>query len=328
MQSPPNTMNNEPTWNFWGEVVRAPSADLINLRAAMMEQNCFTRREKKNIPSLTLGMLQQWKAVEVALGWHDDIPKRMRECGAINQYGNKTECRVPLCPRCMMLRRGKETAKNIKLFAHHGNEKLAFLTVLLPLERDLAETVELKKQHKLKFRNAIKYLARKDPRWKEVYMKGYWEIDYYLDTELHELGRNKKIAMSALNPVLWAVGKPAWHLHCHAIVHLGDVTLQEVKDAFRAQAYDLPYQVDIQPFKSHRSVEENLKTLTRYSMKFRIETDFKRSGLFDPDYSFSLAVSHERNWWPKQVVAEFARFLCKPRASFQSATFWIGPDGE
>lgn len=329
MQNPPsNKTNSQPTWNFWGQEVRAPCEDLTSLRAELMAQGYFTYREKKKIPGLTLGMLQHRKAVEVALGWHDAISSRIRECASLDKWGNPSECKVPLCPRCMMLQRGRETAENIELFAHQGNEKLVFLTLLLPMTRNLDDIPKLKAEHKLKIRNALKYQARKDPRWKQVYMKGYWEIEHYLDTELDELGRNKKISASRLNPYLFAVGASVWHLHCHAIVALGEVSIDELKEALRAKSYDVPYQVDIEPFRAQRQVEENIKSITRYGMKFRIEKDFKRADAFDPDFVFDMEASNYRKWWPKKAVQEFARFLCKSRASFQSTNFWIGPDGQ
>ncbi|MBO9589464.1 hypothetical protein [Devosia sp.] len=329
MQSPTtNTAKCPPMWNFWGQDVRAPSVGLTTLRAELMAKGYFSYHEKKKIPGLTLGMLQHRKAVETALGWYDDISKRMRDCGSLDQWNNPSECKVPLCPRCMMLKRGRETAENIELFAHQGNDKLVFLTLLLPLTRHLDDIPKLKAEHKLKIRNALKYQARKDPRWKQVYMKGYWEIEHYLDTELDEVGRNKKIATSMLNPYVCAVGASIWHLHCHAIVALGDISMEELKQALRAKAYDIPYQVDIEPFESHRGVEDNIKSITRYGMKFRIEKDFKRAEPFDPDYVFDMEASHKRSWWPKKAVQEFARLLCKSRASFQATNFWIGPDGK
>lgn len=330
MKSPTNNTvdADPPTWNFWGQEVRAPSQSLLDIQAALMASEAFKPYEKKKIPGLTLGMLQHWKAVQVAVGWHDDISDRMRDCGNLDQWGNPSECRFPLCPRCFMLERGRETAENIELFAHQGNEQLAFLTLLLPLTRNLDDIPKLKADHKLKIRNALKYKARHDPPWKQVYMKGYWEIEHYLDTELEEGGRNTKIATSALNPVAWAVGASVWHLHCHAIVALGDISIEELREALRAKSYDKPYQVDIQPFRSHRTPENNIKSITRYGMKFRIEKDFKRTEPFDPDYVFDMEVSNTRIWWPKDAVEKFTRFLCKPRGGFQGTHFWIGPDGK
>lgn len=329
MTNPPSNLeNHQSTWNFWGHEVRAPSEGLTALRAELMAQDYFSDKEKKKIPGLTLGMLQHRKAVEVALGWHDTIPSRIRDCGGLDKWDNPSECKVPLCPRCMMLQRGRETAENIELFAHQGNEKLVFLTLLLPMTRNLDDIPKLKTEHKLKIRNALKYQARKDPRWKQVYMKGYWEIEHYLDTELAQAGRNKKIAASILNPYLFAVGGSVWHLHCHAIVALGDISIKELKDALRAKSYDAPYQVNIEPFRTYRTVEENIKRITRYGMKFRIEKDFKRSEPFDPDFVFDMEASNNRNWWPKKAVEKITRFLCKSRASFQATNFWIGPDGQ
>lgn len=320
------TNSNDPTpyWNIWGHYVRAPSAKLQALQAKLMA-SAFTWTEKRKIPGLTLGFAQHKAAVKLAVGQHSVIANRMSRCGRVDEHGNRHECGVTLCPRCIMLRRGRQTAENRELFAHLGNDGLAFMTVLVEVIDNLDDADDLMAEHEQKISNAIRNRRQKDARWNDVYVKGYWELEHYRDNE--DLGHNEARTLPALGYPEIGFGDSVWLLHCHAIVALGEISIDELKHALRSKSYDKAHQVDIRPFESHRDVIENIKRTTRYSMKFRIEDDYKRTKPYDPEYVYDIEACNDRKWWPKAAVAALADYLCKPRGGFQALQFWVGPKG-
>lgn len=320
------TNSNDPGryWNIWGHYVRAPSAKLQALQAKLMA-SAFTWAEKRKIPGLTLGFAQHKAAIKLAVGQHSVIANRMSRCGSVDEHGNRRECSVTLCPRCIMLRRGRQTAENRELFAHLGNEGLAFMTVLVKVIDNLDDADDLMAEHELKIHNAIRNRRPKDARWNDVYVKGYWELEHYRDNE--DLGHNEARTLPALGYPEIGFGDSVWLLHCHAIVALGEISIDELKHALRSKSYDKAFQVDIRPFEAHRDVIENIKRTTRYSMKFRIEDDYKRTEPYDPEYVYDIEACNDRKWWPKAAVADLANYLCKPRGGFQAMQFWVGPKG-
>jgi hypothetical protein len=290
---------------------------MLKLRAAMMEKS-FTWKEKRRIPGLTDGFNQQRAALLLACD--DPLKERLRKCGKLDRHGNAWECSVVFCPRCLMLRRGRQTQENIKLFAHLGNPKLAFMTVLVKIIGDLAEAEDAQDKFAWRMRNTIKARRKEDPRWNEVMVKAYWEFDNLQETD--EYGRNVKVAIEKLGMPPFAFGG-AWLVHLHAIVALGDLTLDEFRTAIRNENAPLPYQVDVQPFRLHQDVNWNIRRITRYSMKYRIEDHYKRTGPFDEEYKHDIDA--ERNWWPKESVRLLATHLSREYNGYRSHQFWIGP---
>lgn len=309
-------------WTFWGQKVAAPSAEMSKLRAAMMEK-VLTWQEKRQIPGLTLGFAQQRSALLVA--GDSGIKARVKACGTRDQHGNRSECGVVFCPRCLMLRRKEQTAENYRLFAGQDNSHLVLMTVLVRVISDLNDARPLQDKFELKARNAIMARRKKDPRWNNVMIKGYWEFDHLWGSD--ELGRNAKIALPLLGLPTFTFDESHWLLHFHAIVALGDISIDEFKSAMKRKNAAHPYQVDVQPFKTERDVKWNIRRITRYAMKFRIEDDYKRAGPFDPNYVFDMNTSNQRKWWPKEAVRLLVTHLSQPLHGYRSLQFWIGPKG-
>lgn len=87
--------------------------------------------------------------------------------------------------------------------------------------------------------------------------------------------------------------------------------------------------MDIQPFRTNRSVANNLKNIVRYSLKFRIETDYKRPDAQDfiavEEHEMEARVSStKRNWWPDKDIRAYVDWLCGARSGFQSLRFKLG----
>lgn len=306
-------------WIIWGKKVGAPSSGMVKIRAGLMK-SAFTRKERAQIPGLTPGFEQQRAALLLACD--KPLQARLRECGRLDQHGNRRECGVVFCPRCLMLRRGRQSRENIKLFAPLGNGGLAFMTVLVRVVSDLKDARDIQEKFALKVRNAIMAKRQKDTRWNNVMVKAYWEFDHLWDSD--DLGRNTKIALPLLGlPDL--IFDSHWLLHFHAIVALGDITIDELKSAMKRKNAPHPYQVDVQPFRADRDVNWNIRQITRYSMKYRIENHYKRSGPFDPDYEFDMEAANERKWWPQESVRLLVVHLSQPLHGYRSSQFWIGP---
>lgn len=304
-------------FKIWGETVRMPSEAVLKLQAALMEKS-FTWSEKQQIPGLTIGFNQQRKALLLACD--DPLKTRLRRCGKLDQHKNRYGCGVVFCPRCLMLRRRDQSRENIKLFAHLGNPKLAFMTVLVKIIGDLGEAQDVQDKFAWRIRNTIKARRKADPRWNNVMVKAYWEFDNLRETD--DYGRNAKIAIEKLEMPDFAFGS-AWLLHFHAIVALGDLTLDEFSTAIRNEHAPLPYQVDVRPFRLDQDVEWNIRRTTRYSMKYRIEDHYKRTTPFDDEYVHDSTA--ERSWWPKESVRLLATHLSREYNGYRSQQFWIGP---
>jgi len=316
------TTESEPPeiWRFWDHEVKARPAEISKFQAELMK-NAFRWSEKRKIPGLTLGFAQQRAALKIA--GDTSVQARLNICGDLDANGNKHECGVVFCPRCLLLRRGRQTAENLRLFAHQGNEHLAFMTVLVKVLPELSDAVEIQEKFTRKMRNAIMAKRRLNPAWNEVSVKGYWEFDHLLDTD--PLGRNAQIALPPLGFPKVPSGESFWLLHFHAVVGLRDVSLGDFRAVIQGKNAPHPYQVDVQPFDTSRDVKLNIRNITRYAMKYRIEDDYKRTGPFDPEYEFDRQARSERKWWPKEAVSSLANYLSQPRHGYRSQQFWIGP---
>lgn len=283
-------------------------------------------RPHGHIVNLTPGMQAQNDRVEQSLGMMHEISRKMSDCGTDMGNGNFYYCRHPQCMRCVLEERRLETRQAIrKTFAGLDNDDLAFVTILLPVTKNISEVWAAIKKHKAKFRSAIDERRRKrGAAWDKVQMVGWWELDRYTDTEFHALGRNTQDALEDLNAPLIATGRTVWRPHLHAIVALGGVTPKDIKEMFEGKGYNGRHQVHVQPFYARKEVNKNLQRAIRYCLKMRLETDYKRTGPFDPDYHSKEGKDRERQWWSLKDIKTHGEWLNEPRSGFQSLKFTIG----
>ena len=284
----------------------------------------FEPWERRQIRWLSPGMQEQRTRVLDALGMMHPLYERMEACGSMDENrNNMVTCGVPLCPRCFMRRRGKETGRALKqAFAYVSNEQLAFLTLLLPPTLQLSSVDASIGATKRRVRNMIAYRRREDPRWNAVQLTGWWEMDRDDFGDLPRFGRNKRIAMDALGWPLFATrhDTTVWRPHLHGIVALGEVSREEFGDALRAKGHGAPYQVDLQPFDAHRTVVKNIKSVIRYALKFRIETDFKANfGAWGNENAEVLS----RSWWSNRDIRSYAEWLMSKRGGFERIRFVV-----
>src|SRR5690606_32867802 len=55
-----------------------------------------------------------------------------------------------------------------------------------------------------------------------------------------------------------------------------------------------------------------------------LESNYKRTGPFDPDYHNKEGKNRERQWWSLKDIKTHAEWLNEPRSGFQSLKFTIG----
>ena len=291
-------------------------------RAALIK--LFEPWERRQIRWLSYGMQAQRDRVLSALGMMHPLYERMEACGTMDEgRNNMRTCGVPLCPRCFMRRRGKETGRALKqAFAGVPNDQLAFLTLLLPPTLQLSSVDASIAATKRRIRNMIAHRRRQDPRWNAVQLTGWWEIDRDGAADLLGFGRNKRIAMDALGWPLFAPREDStvWRPHLHGIVALGQVSREEFAEALRAKGHGAPYQVDLQPFDANRSVVKNIKSVIRYALKFRIETDFKANSSALGDVGGDVL---SRSWWGNEDIRSYAEWLMSKRGGFERIRFVV-----
>ena len=135
---------------------------------------------------------------------------------------------------------------------------------------------------------------------------------------------NTQHALEDLNAPLIATGRTVWRPHLHAIVALGGVTPKDIKEMFEGKGYNGRHQVLVEPFDARRPVNMNLQTLVRYCLKMRLESNYKRTRAFDPDYHNKEGKDRERQWWSLKDIKTHGEWLNEPRSGFQSLKFTIG----
>lgn len=299
--------------------------NIDDLRRALAEGASWL--DKKKIRWLYPGMAEQRTRVMKAIGPRHAKYDRMEACGTMDEnHNNMRLCGVPLCPRCFMLRRKTETAKAIqKQFVGATNDQMAFLTLLVSPTCDLGTVDPCIDATETSLRNIIRYKRRSDVRWNAVQYVGWWEMDRHNANDIHDkLGRNKRIALESEWPVLvhrW--DQTVWQPHLHAIVCLGDVPVEEFRQAIRGGGYDNPYQVNVRGFDHKKAVNQNIRDLVRYCMKFRIEEDYKAS-TSQLMWNGSAFVALRKWWDDKDITAYVGWLMCK-RGGFERLKTRLGP---
>ncbi len=298
------------------------------LQADMMTKGVFTRHERRQMKYLTKANEAQRQHVRAALPSNHLARRWMETCGEVDEYGNIDYCGVPLCPRCHMRERAVQTGKAIKkIFCDTGNDELAFATILLPPQLDFSGMTDLLENEKRRLRTFIDRQRKKDSRWDDFQLLGWWEIDRMSFGDFETCGRNTRIALEALGfPLMEAPDQTIWRPHLHAIVRKGGLTKEEIASALRKETHTAKYQVDIQPFRAYRDVKENIQSIVRYCLKFRIECDYKRPDAQDfiEAEQADEAKPTERNWWPAEDIRQYVDWLCMKRSGFQSLRVVIG----
>lgn len=295
------------------------------LRAALMRTKQFDWWQRSALRWLSPRNEEQRRTVMNALGTDHVLTTRMIRCGEISESNNMRYCGVPLCPRCYMRERGRQSRQAIReTFAGVQNADLAFVTILLPARTDLAEVHDVIDKEKRRLRNFIVRQRSLDSRWDDFQLVGFWEMGRMTFGEFQNAGRKTTLALRNLEfPFVGEDDETVWLPHLHAIVNKGQLSEKEIAKALRNDGHSAPYQVDVRPFHTYKKVAKNLQNVTRYSLKFRIENDLHQ---LDP-LDFITAEKDQsgtRDWWPAKDIRAYAEWLCLERSGFQSLRFVLG----
>lgn len=295
------------------------------LRATLMRTKQFDWWQRRQLQWLSPKNEEQRQVVMTALGANHSLMPRMIRCGQISASNNIFYCAVPLCPRCFMRERGKQTRQAIReTFTDAKNEDLAFATILLPARTDIGDVHDVIEKEKRRLRNFVERQRGLDGRWYDFQLVGFWEMGRMTFGEFQNAGRKTKLALNSLEfPFIGADEETVWLPHLHAVIKKGRLTELEIAKALRNDGRSAPYQVDVRPFHTYKSVEKNLQNLTRYSLKFRIENDPQQ---LDP-FEFIAAdkdALQTRAWWPAEDIKAYAEWLRVERSGFQSLRFVLG----
>ncbi|WP_439624014.1 hypothetical protein [Shinella sp.] len=292
------------------------------VRAERMRQRQFDWRERSRIRWLSPKNEEQRQVVMNALGPSHPLVSRMIRCGNVSASNNMFYCGVPLCPRCFMRERGRQTRQAIReTFLDADNADVAFVTILLPARTDLSDVHDVIEKEKRRLRNFVERQRRLDSRWDDFQLIGFWEMGRMNFGEFESAGRKTKLALGSLGfPFIGEDDETVWLPHLHAIVSKGRLAEREIAKALRNDGHSAPYQIDVRPFHTYRKIDDNLKNVTRYSLKFRIEND-----PLIPDPLDFMATNDEvattRDWWPAEDINAYAEWLCMERSGFQSLRF-------
>lgn len=292
------------------------------LRAELMRQKQFDWRERSRLQWLTPKNEAQRQTVMHALGPSHPLMPRMIRCGEVSASNNMFYCGVPLCPRCFMRERGRQTRQAIReTFLDADNADVAFATILLPARTDLSDVHDVIEKEKRRLRNFVERQRRLDNRWDDFQLVGFWEMGRMNFGEFESTGRKTKLALGSLEfPFIGMDDETVWLPHLHAIVSKGLLTEKEIAKALRNDGHSAPYQIDVRPFHTYRKIEQNLQNVTRYSLKFRIEN----APLISDPLDFIATddeVATTRDWWPAKDIKAYAEWLCMERSGFQSLRF-------
>lgn len=279
----------------------------MNALRAKLITAAFTKRDRSKIKWLSPSMAEQLDVVLKAVSAEPKIYDRMSRCGEDAAGDNVFYCQVPLCPRCFMRRRGKETGVAIKtVFAGASNADMSFVTLLLPVTTKLSAKDLRSAKRRLSY--VMSRRRAKTPTWDAMTVLGWFEMERTPDDALASLGRNTRLALNDLGWPTTQTGATVWRPHIHAVIHHPGLTPEDVRAGLR-EFYPGAYQVSVKPFSAGVTIENNIKESIRYALKFRIEEAEEGAST--------------RLWWPPNDICSYGKFLCEDLAGFQSLRILI-----
>ncbi len=228
------------------------------------------------------------READVISAYPDLLREKLARCGEPIRERNLHRCRSPACPVCRGLRGRAEGRRAVRFFDGAANERMALVTICSGVVGDLGEFGEANRRMAWGLRNAVAAQRRAWPgRWGGVSMYGWPEIDVIEASALAVMPLGLRAYVTAGRPA-WNHDGIAWSVHWHMIFDSGRVDWQEVRDVLAGQ-FDLPHQVDVRPFHTGRSIDQNIMSIAKYSHTFKVGKEW--NGI--------------TNWWPIGPTADY-----------------------
>ncbi|CAA7622703.1 conserved hypothetical protein [Candidatus Terasakiella magnetica] len=177
-------------------------------------------------------------------------------------------CKKPYCPMCRFNRQEEFSNEMLAAFSHLPASQLRFLTILHHIEYNAAAIVhDTIKDLNKKIRNLLNEFES-DQNYK-IQLLGAFEIEVFPAGAV--LSDRKLLSLTPLN-LQPTNNSPFFLLHFHAVVNLGSCPDTKLLSAFKSKGqYPNKYQVLLQPLYSTKTVSDNLSTLAKYMLKFRLQ---------------------------------------------------------
>lgn len=179
----------------------------------------------------------------------------------MDNCSNGYPCQERHCPRCRAFIQEREARRVNTLFGQTPQNRLKFLTLLLPVSYDpITDLPVLRQATAALLHNQFK----KTPG---IRVYGTFEIDIK-DRWIDNSPKSQPV-LEALG-MDWRRADPAYLLHLHAIVDLGNHKRDKVRQVI-AERFDKPYQVRLAAFRKEQSRTENLTRIAHYMTKYRLQ---------------------------------------------------------
>lgn len=236
-----------------------------------------------------------------ALPWPSNLRNKLSKCGEQGHWAwNEWRCGSPACLRCSRRYAARESRKIITTMSGATNNDLSMLTIMIGIADDVDEIGAHWTKFKSDIRNKVNAMRRSSQGWESVSLTGWLEADPVTFEDYAIFGSEKRTMLTSLNSPRWrSDGAPSWLVHVHGIAIHRAVNPNDLHASLTAR-WQGDRRVHIQPFNQGRSEPENVRSVVRYSTKFRpgrwIRGSFDQwSPAWLAEY-YSWAESYSRGW--------------------------------
>lgn len=240
------------------------------------------------------------------------VAELMERCGV--DWKGRFECRSPGCPRCRRKNIIRQQRRIQETFKGFENSEMAFITIVLPAVRDVADLHAVLKKGLSDLRNRVRACRRVSKLWNDIAVVGWMEIDAISVEQMPFVAPERRDLLLNLGSFGCDTQGPIWVPTIHAIVYLGHTTLASLAGAIEHQ-WPLQGQTNVRPFWPDHIFESNIDMLVGYVNKFACSTnlcaDVNGGKITDP--------------WPPAWEAHLLHWLHSDhRNAFERLRFSIG----
>lgn len=246
-----------------------------------------------------------------ALSPFSRLRNTMMGCGQPSEHKVAEPCRKIGCQRCREKCVHREVDKAVDLFGSCSNSEMAFATVVLGATCNVGDIKNMFAKARRQLRSVIDRRRRAKPRWNDIEVLGWMEVDLVEEDQLDAIGTQRRSLIDQVGLPTFIRGRPIWVVTFHGVVRLVDrVDRYSFAEALK-EVWPEERQVHVEPFLEEKSLRQNLNSLVRYCLKFKCETNL-------PPVKVG---------WRPERIAEFYEFMAGWSRGFQRCKISIGPKG-